>query len=373
MNVNLIQSGLNLANYLQSAFPPEDVKNTGENNELYKGTAQPNHPPALIRSLIDSGRFYFRLSHEDALNNLMCLFVPVGTVRKLVPDLYIPTVSICTFLLLRSIYIVFNTTPHPYLGDVFGRTVTRVCLVYITELIIHSALAYVMDPAPFQFDNLRQDSISTDRSSHSRMASPSFRNDAVRSMHAGINQQYGATKNPFGQSTVQVLVNNQVASPFNNVSPLGNVHATQSQYGQYGNNNEGPTGMMDGHYGNQTPAYTTTGNTKMQDTGGNNRYFGDNMGVSLTGTQGIHLPIKLFIMGYKYVLLDFYMLIAFLMPVKALIWLAAIYIAAASILFSVRSIAAMEDQRAHNNNPLMYVFPALQPVFCYILLPRLMK
>lgn len=345
MSAQLLQSGLNLANYLQSAFPPEPAKDPGVPNEFERTSPRPSQPGALVRPLIDSGRFYFRLSYQEAVSNLLSLFAPIGKVRPLVPDLYIPTVSICTFLLLRSIYIVLYTDTQPNFGDILRRTVIRICLVFVVEILVLSGLLYATFPLVSPLDGMRLHTTSTDGSVRSGHVSPPY--------GVGSDRDFGASSNPFSHYGGHEGAHNQVSSPF----------------GQYAGNVGAPRGMMDGSYGVNAPNFGNMGTAKAFEPDVDGKYLGDNM--SLSAKDSLHLPEKLFIIGYKYVLLNCYILAILIAPIKAVTMPLAAYICVTSVMFSLRTVNSLNGAREQKARPLMFIFPILQPVCCYILLPHI--
>ncbi|GBE60976.1 integral membrane protein [Babesia ovata] len=361
MNAQFLHTGLGLANYLQSAFAPGVAHNGDVPSEFEQPSGRTSRPPAMIRSLIDSGRVYFRLSHQNALSNLLCVFLPVGKVRNLVPDLYIPAVSVATFLLLRSVYI-FSSDPVRFsLNDLLARSLTRISLVSVLEFLVLSAVLYATGSVQAPMDDIYQMPTS-----HAKAPNNVY---GITKGESG-NFGYGATEQPgggggpfFGQSPGAAF--NKSDSQNSNYgavsSPFESINAQQSQTMGAGVF----TGSMDSGHRN-----TGASSGRNQDANGATKYFGDHMNMPLTGRPTLYLGQKLLIIGYKYVLLNCYILLVLLAPFRGVTITVALYVSLCSLLFALRTILSLrvvEDRRAY---PLLIIFPVLQPLFCYVLLPR---
>ncbi|CDR93856.1 hypothetical protein, conserved [Babesia bigemina] len=362
MNAQFLHTGLGLANYLQSTFAPRLAENGDVPSEFEQPSGRPSRPPAMIRSLIDSGRAYFRLSHQNVLNNLLCVFVPVGKVRNLVPDLYIPAVSISTFLLLRSVYICSSDPVRYRLNDVLARSLTRISLVSVLELLVLTAVLYATSSTQSPMDAIYQMPASNAKVTGSMYGAAK---GDIGNFGYGASEQQGAGGRFFGQDAGAGLntrghQNNHgaISSPFES----RNAHQSQTM------GDGAMTGPMDSGHRDSTGGNAAPG--RSQDANGATKYFGDHMNMPLTGRHTLYLGQKLLLIGYKYVLLNCYILSLLLAPFRGVTITVALYVSLCSLLFALRtmlSLRVVENRRAY---PLLIIFPVLQPLFCYVLLPR---
>nr|BAN66114.1 hypothetical protein [Babesia bovis] len=333
MSAHLMQAGFGLANYLHTALSPAPLRS----DDVPTGFDQPSdrqcRPPAMIHSLIDSGRFYFRLTHQNALNNIICVFMPVGKVRHLVPDLYIPVVSVYTFLLLRSIYVSTLRKGPYHLHEALTRTFTRMGLIFAAEFILFSGLLYATQPSVAPLDGISQQS------------QPGTNNPQMNTL--------GQPNNAFG-GYMDGTIGNSTGTYSNN--PFDHSGNKQSQHG-VASYNSPPFGQMAPSNGN------------MNEFRGATKYFGEDMTLPLSGRSAIRIAQKLFIIAYKYILLNCYILIAFIAPIRAAMLPMAVYVCLCSLLFSLRMIVSLHPKEGNKQNPLIFVFPFLQPLFCYFLIP----
>ncbi|AFZ78984.1 hypothetical protein BEWA_018270 [Theileria equi strain WA] len=277
----LLKAGFSLSNYFQTAFLDEtrqDVSYPGDFDSNQQ--IQDTRLPTLLRPIFDSFRPYFKLTYPEILNNVRCLVLPVGKVKHLVPDLYIPTVSIVTFILINSILSCTNSSGTTTFGDALSRSLYRVIFVHLGEITLLTILLYFISSGGY-----------------SKPISGNFLQQSNQNFHGNLHQPASSTQ-PYGvtqfteESSIMKQSNFQKAS--------------------------------------------------------------------------IKLPEKLFIVGYKYLLIDNFLIAASIIPLKMGKIVLIIYVCASALIFSLRSIKSL----GNTSNPLIFVFPVLQPLFFYILLPK---
>ncbi|ORM41796.1 uncharacterized protein BXIN_0612 [Babesia sp. Xinjiang] len=362
MSAQFLQAGFGLANYLQSALSPGPVRGGDVLGEFEQPLDRQAQPPAMIRSLIDSARVYFRLSHQNAINNLICVLMPVGKVRHLVPDLYIPAVSLYTFLLLRSLYVIPLREIRPHLNDVLARTLTRISLVFTAEFILLTALVYLTSPSSPSLDGA---STGSPRPSSYLQGSSSM-TAGTKQFGNGLGEQTNDAMNPFSKSltgSTTAPTGQMSATYLGGSSSFVKLDTTQSQYGVMSQPATNP-------FGTPSPVIDSVANSDAAIFKGATKYFGEHMTMPLTGRSPLRLAQKIFIIGYKYVLLNCYILTVMIAPIRSVTLFMAFYVSVCSLLFSLRMIVSLNSGEDGKPNPLMFVFPVLQPVFCYILLPH---
>ncbi|GFE55101.1 integral membrane protein protein [Babesia ovis] len=335
MCAQFMQAGFGIASYLQSALSPVPMRGGNGPGDFDQPLDRPSQPPAMVRSLIDASRVYFRLSHQNAVHNLLCLFAPVGKVRHLVPDLYIPAVALYTFLLLRSVYISMVSEARYHLNDAIARTLTRMSFIFALEFILLSGLVYATQPSAPSLDEISQQ--SQPRHSQGSGTLGDQQNSYTYPGNDGISP-YGMSGVPTGQMGYGMY---------------------QSQYGLETTQNDAvPFGKRSGSRTNMTEFQGAT------------KYFGEDMTMPLSGRPAIRIAQKIVIIGYKYVLLNCYILVMLVAPIRGVSLPMAVYVGLCSLLFSLRMIVSLNSGGNDKQNPLMFIFPFLQPVFCYFLLPK---
>ncbi|GIX63541.1 uncharacterized protein BcabD6B2_29760 [Babesia caballi] len=362
MNADIVKSGLSLVNYLQSALTPEAPSHGDVPSDFEPPSDRSQQLPAVVRPIIDSGRVYFRLTHQHALNNLLCVFVPVGKVRHLVPDLYIPAVSITTFLLLRSVYICLCDGGHPVFNDVLARTLTRIGLVCVSEFLLLTALLYATAPSGTLLDDIPGPGLS--RTPSVQLGPPVPLGGSGDGFGGSGGRAPGAASDPFSQAAGGGSAVQPPGVFPSSVGPFGSHDAPPSHYG--------PSGAMVGSpFGQRSPVLGSVSAAGGPQLEASSKYFDDYMNLPLCGRPTLRLGEKLLVIGYKYVLLNCYVLTVLALPVRGVIILLSLYIIACSLLFSLRTIVSLKVGDDRKSNPIMFIFPVLQPVFCYFLLPHI--
>ncbi|BAM39820.1 integral membrane protein [Theileria orientalis strain Shintoku] len=81
------------------------------------------------------------------------------------------------------------------------------------------------------------------------------------------------------------------------------------------------------------------------------------------------LPDVLFVIGYKYVLVNYFLFITTVLPFSINTVVNMVYVAVCSLFFSMRSIKSLRSLQSNRSSPLLFIFPVFQPLFFYILLP----
>uniref|UniRef100_A0A3B0MQ64 Integral membrane protein, putative n=1 Tax=Theileria annulata TaxID=5874 RepID=A0A3B0MQ64_THEAN len=297
----LFQAALSVTNYLQNSLLEEPRNDLTNQHDYHKKEREVNYnnPPNLLKSLFEYGRPFFRLDYSQALNNIRCLVLPIGKVKQLTPDLYIPSISTSTFMIASSVLLCIKSKTKMTFGDALSRTLTKFVLVNFFEILFLGFLLYFIS-----YSNVPDTNDSNKQTVN------------YQDNQEAINQAYG------------------------HFTDYGNTYQTQFNVRNTGNLQ---------NYG------------KKEDQGQGN--------TSAVQKTKIKLPHVLFVIGYKYVLINYFLFITNLVPLKINTIVSMVYVGISSLIFSIRSIKSLGIFQGNSSNPLIFIFPVFQPLFFYILLP----
>eukprot|EP00375_Theileria_parva_P001999 XP_764674.1 hypothetical protein [Theileria parva strain Muguga] len=210
----LFQAALSITNYLQNSFLEEPRNDSTNQNEYHKKEKEVNYnnPPNLLKSLFDYGRPYFRLDYSQALNNIRCLVLPIGKVKHLTPDLYIPSISTSTFMIASSILLCIKSKGKMTFGDALSKTLTKFVLVNLFEILFLGSLLYFMshsnvsdtnDTSKQQVDYQQNQEAINQAYGHFAGYGNTYQNQ-FNAQNAGNFQSYGKTDNTNQGNTTMV-------------------------------------------------------------------------------------------------------------------------------------------------------------------------